>query len=845
MNISYRLRVYDGLYSSNSTTVLTPASGSAHSDPFAISTIPLTGYEPYMDMPRGKRGSFNVPTQRLEVGTYTINILDKRTELDNANRWVSAFIGNSKGKLNLIGLKTFIEESVDGGNTWSPFFVGQLTDIALESLNKISITIKDNVEYLKENIFQGYPNVDYTIYPTLVPATLSKNVENEQNIIIFNREPGIKVSGIEKEIRIFGQEFAVVRIQNDGLNDPRNIWPLQVGVGRDGPGIRFGYATEGNPIRALVKVIGTEYIFGVEYIDVTSNTTALNQVSRIREIGLYTLPSSEGGVGTIEDLPSGVNLTTVEIYIFEYQRTLEKGAGLFLVNDWKQILIDLLDGKFYAPVTYNGSAIGSERKTEYDEASIDAILVNRTIPRPAFHIEKSISGVEWLEKNLLAPYSVGYTMEPIVSASVPKCRARFFTTAIENTFGSIGTLTETDIVAASPSWDIQPPVYRVAGTFYSELQTRVTKTPSEGAREQVPATNKISEKVVVVDNEFVVDETASVLEFDMNGFRAFAELQNLNTQSTFNITDVQYQRFKVIEHLRFIFDRFKAGTPSIMVKTLRTTNTNALQVGQYVSVDISTIPNQALRARGGTRIMQVLNKFAMGIYYEMELLDSGVNAIMAVPTFGAITNPARGGVQFTATTSADAIVHVQYAVVDISGSAPSVNSPAWVFGARLPINTTTDTILLDGLTEGKIIYIRGRTEAPYNGDIKLPSAWVSVGNITLNNIPTPGAVTASQITTKSAKLTWTNTSTDYAIEIYLASPAGTPDTKIATLPEGSTNFTISGLDLNSSTSHRAGVRYYDPYMGNGFFSTVNFTATGSAVPLDTPAALLLYVARYL
>jgi hypothetical protein len=851
MQVAYRLRVYDGLYSANSSTVLTPLAGSSHSDPFAISTISLSGYQPYMDMPRGKRGSFTPPTQKLEVGSYTVNILDKRTSTSNATRWVSAFIGGARGKLTLVGKKAFIEESNDGGSSWTPFFVGIITDINLENLNQVSITIKDNVEYLKDDIFQTVPRVNYAVYPTLWPRTITKSITNEENKVLIKRDLGIRVSFILKYTSTNGQSAAQLKFdgRHPGFtnSDSRNIWPEELGFGNASVVSAYNFNSDSG-LRALVVYNGVEYVFGVESIATSNSTQSVNTPPSISTIRVYDLPTYDGGVGSVNSLPVSelgipVPLSDViQVYLFSINKDSTNKAGFYLIAPWKQVLLDLLDGKYYAPLVLSGSVVDVERKTSADTGSLDGILATRGIPRPAFYIDKESSGVEWLEKNLLAPYSVGYTMEPILSGSVPKSQARFFSTAVPKTIASVGTIAETDIIAATPTWEIAAPVSQVRGNIWNDYQ----KLPDDklivvGSNKNLDMARTQRNIVVVDDNEFAVDETQKVLTVELNGFRGFSTL--LFGGLTYNSNDVSYQQGKAIEHLRYIFDRFKAGTPSVILKTIKSTNTNALQVGQFVNVSVSTLPNQALRQRGGTRLMQVVNKYSYGVGYEIELLDSGVNQSMASPSFSSLSNPIVGGAQFTVTTLENAIVHIQVAAVDAGGSVPSENSPAWVFAQRLKVNATSQMVYLDRLPEGRTIYIRGRCEALYDGDIKLPSAWVSVGNVTLSNIPTPSGVSVTDITTKEATVTWTNTSTTYAVEVFVASPAGSLTTRVLTLPAGSTRVTLTGLDQNTSTSHRVGIRYFDTLGGFGSFGTADFTASGTPPQLDAPAALLLYVTR--
>ncbi|MFM7851623.1 MAG: hypothetical protein ACKO96_06800, partial [Flammeovirgaceae bacterium] len=65
----------------------------------------MAGYAPYMRLPRGQNGEFDIKTGRSSVGAYSVEILDARTATSNATRWVSAFIGDANGQLNVVGKK--------------------------------------------------------------------------------------------------------------------------------------------------------------------------------------------------------------------------------------------------------------------------------------------------------------------------------------------------------------------------------------------------------------------------------------------------------------------------------------------------------------------------------------------------------------------------------------------------------------------------------------------------------------------------------------------------------------------------------------------------------------------
>jgi len=292
-----------------------------------------------------------------------------------------------------------------------------------------------------------------------------------------------------------------------------------------------------------------------------------------------------------------------------------------------------------------------------------------------------------------------------------------------------------------------------------------------------------------------------------------------------------------------IFNRFKSGNPEVQIDCIRNNTTNAIDIGDFVLVNSDILPNQALHTRGGTRVFQVIDKNIDGLNVNFGLFDSGINATMNTPSFGAFVATNANAVSSSITTTQNANVDLEYAVVQQGASVPSSTSTSWLLYGAFNISSSTQPILLTQLPEGRTIYLRARAFVPDNSDLKLPSPYVYSSGSTLNGIASPTNVVVSNITARSATINWTNTNDFYFPQILLASPAGVPDTTIIQLPASSSTYTLSGLNENSSTSHTVGVRYIDSYGGFSRMASASFTASGSAVTLDAPAALTLYIKR--
>ena len=98
----YRLTIYAPRATDlTELTVLTPAAGAAHSDPFKVTTHPnLAGWKPYLMPPPGlRRGRLDPLTKSVDVGALTFTLLDKRNTAGGSNlsRWVTTFLPAKAG----------------------------------------------------------------------------------------------------------------------------------------------------------------------------------------------------------------------------------------------------------------------------------------------------------------------------------------------------------------------------------------------------------------------------------------------------------------------------------------------------------------------------------------------------------------------------------------------------------------------------------------------------------------------------------------------------------------------------------------------------------------------------
>lgn len=145
------------------TTPLTPIAGAPHSDQFKIATSEgIAGFKPYLGMPAGRRGRLDVLSKKTDTGELTFDLLDMRVTAggSNAVRWVTAFLGDNRGLPRFGKLLTKVEESLDGGLTWNPYFVGRARMLALKSGSRVmyQLAVKDLSDDLTYKVFLGQPH---------------------------------------------------------------------------------------------------------------------------------------------------------------------------------------------------------------------------------------------------------------------------------------------------------------------------------------------------------------------------------------------------------------------------------------------------------------------------------------------------------------------------------------------------------------------------------------------------------------------------------------------------------------------------------------------------------------
>ena len=850
MQIGYRLTVYSGSLYYTGSDALYPAAGAAHAEAFKITTMPsgsVAGYAPYMRIPQGNRGETNLIKGSATVGTYSVEILDKRISDGNSSRWVTAFIGDANAALTIVGKKAVIEETLDNGTTWSPFFVGRINTIDLSSNLTYTVEIGDALELMKEKIFTSEPNVSYATFRSQLPVGYTKDITVLDNKSTISGSPGMKVGSVidTGPVTNYIIPYRLLTFTNDQLNRDDNFWEYSDSSKADG----LEYSAEDGsqyPYKVLVLKNSTYYRYNLISVIAPAKANLKNAKQTIAQIKIGALPEADPNYSAITEISAG---DTPLIWVYKLIEGSDKVASILLNETPYNVLRDVLRGKYfnssYVTTNYLGSALSVrfDRPITFDESSIAAVESAYTSSKLLFRTGDAMSAADFIEKNICQPFSMAYAFEPRLFSGSIQSVFTLFSTNVPSSVAGVPTLDNTNITTVTPGWGTKEPISMAYGKYYLENVAPPAGFAIAKGESAIPSVNTLSLTTVMsVSNP---DPSHKPLELDFNAVRGVN--YDLSTFRSFglleNVPATIWAKSLATKLATNVFNRFKSGNGEVSIDCIRDATTNAIEVGDFVLVESDLLPNASLHERGGTRIYQVTNKNVSGIKIKFTLFDTAVNTTCNTPSFGAFVAGIPNRVSSSITTTDDVNVQLEYAVVTAGGAQPSVNSSAWLYNATYPISASTSPISISYLPEGRSIYLRARSVAPDNSSVKLPSAYAYSSASALTGISPPTNVAVSAVTTRGATVSWTNINSAYFSEILLASPSGVPTSSIIQLPPSSSYYSMVGLNLNTSTSHTVGVRYIDGYGGFSTMASASFTASGSAATLDAPAALLFYIRK--
>lgn len=253
-----------------------------------------------------------------------------------------------------------------------------------------------------------------------------------------------------------------------------------------------------------------------------------------------------------------------------------------------------------------------------------------------------------------------------------------------------------------------------------------------------------------------------------------------------------------------IFNRFGDGPVYGSLVALSTAGD--VEPGDFVKVNLASFPNPQISGRGGTRIVQVLQREDTPAGPTFQYLDAG-------PDLQSLSAPT-----LTLSTSTSDPKHVLQVVVNgLSSQGASRFHLQMANSTSLPASTSTlwvfqeTSAFIDGTynvgrrPSGETFFARARALKPG----RFPSAWTNSTGKTTASITAPTALAMS-----SNLATWTVGDSQYPTEFFgdtATSASPSASNRVAILPAGSNRYRVEGV--TSTGTVRVWVRHRDAYGG--------------------------------
>lgn len=824
----YRLRMKKPRSLNDATETQVLAVGATL---FQVSTVQgLTGYEPIMDEPRGRRGRIDALEKSADTGSLSIVLLDRRLGAGNAARFVTQFLGNSSGENQLLGNLVEIDESLDcdptnvAAATWTRFFTGRCEESKKFSDLELVLTVRDLSEELGGDIFVGRPHSSITYYaePRLWPLGIRGNwgpLREGQKILgtVDDASEGtgksvtLSGAGVESAANRVTQALAAYGIQMD--------FQLQVSrIRAVTTSIRARLVRQDTLAVSEFLITAIRYQGGLEEF-LTWKTRGV----RIKEILLTPLTVGEEGYGALP--PDG---TSVEISIVPALARPSSSAPI-LVNDVHpvQLVKDILDGKW----THRAAAGTVKRTWKYNATNLNALIADPSFGTMRFAIDEVEQLRDFLEEQICQVAPLAYRLNPSGELELVDMRtpAGSSPTAV--------TITDDDLYADAPEeWQQgrSGAVTRMAVAYQYDLALSAEALEAVEISEGLASVPRVAlfesfEREVIKPDFGRFDLGDKSFEIDARGLR----VANGESQGNQDAEDAMVGRVEeLMNHYRAPFG---SGPLEVTLPCRRTANTGA-QPGDWRLVTVTTLPDPASNQRGGTRLMRCIERSEDGLGVNLRFLDAGPNVIKVAPSIGVLTTLFVNAIGVPVTlNAANDWVQLEAAVTDTSVTL-LVNVPASAWRVRQTV-AATGTVTLTGFASGKRVWIRAKSIVGFAKAPGIPSSYVSPATPyrDIAAISAPSGLAVSAVSSLAATLTWTNGSTSRPLKLRLVTPSsGTPTVIIAILPVGTTSYVIHGTE--NGATYKARLSHADGSAG-GESGYVEVSWTASGVAPTAPAVL--------
>lgn len=824
----YRLTLYAPKTVANpdETAVLVPRAGSAHADPFVVTTADgVAGARPYLDFPSARQASIDPVSKKRTIGSITVRILDARTaDGDNLERWVTAFLGDARGANQLGGAKARVESWDEAVGAWVPWFTGRVSSAQLHGAQWFELGVKDRSADLNVAVFVGAPHTAAAAYAhraQLLPLGL---LEPYGDFAVTTPIKGVV------EAHDAGRRGFVIRV-NRGEGDQRRLIATQRLATLDevegGLRAKVTPSAAAGTWRANCVLFGSlrpEVIFC--YGDAENAATPLPPIGTAVECVIYD-PTTE--------ISAEVPLVVRDVHPVTYLRLLAAGYFGRLRDDGAVRWSIPIDGR---PPETNSFAL----------LEADATFA----PHRAIVTKASTLAVEF--EAVCREHNLAYDFNAAGELELIDLRRRM---------GAIATtLTDADRVleAGLPKWaydeDASLPV--VSASYVAERRIRDDELPALPGRQgqtAYPAIPPIRIETTEAVAAVVVHQGAAAAgtkpreeRIVARGLRFRASEPGAHPFFGHEMRDGRRREEVLRRYLETLVTDVQApfarGAAYLdVVGRLSSANVALVRVGSYVVLDVDVVPDPATNLRGGPRLGLCVSRSQDRLQVKLRFLDAGESAVAVAPVVATPTLPAGEANAIdvgVALNVAGNPARVDVAITSAAvGVRPAEADPAWVRAGGLE---ATGTLRVPNLPAQRRAWVRARSEPQAGDRLMIASGWVhpaGAGYVDLTAIAPPSALVVVSDSCDETALSWANGVANLPVEVLLAE-GGAPATwelahRVAVLPPGSIRYPL-GLNrpLVAGAAYTVAVRHVDDHGGTSAVDAEAFVAGADGV-LSPPA----------
>jgi hypothetical protein len=828
------------------TDILVPRSGALHTDECTVWTLPTAGtWKGYLRPVAGRRTSLNMTERTNDVGSIELEILDKRTGTDNAERWFAQFLVDSTGQFQLGSCLVEVDESLDDGCSWTRYFTGRIQTVRKSRQLTWLINVRDMSDDLKREIFTGGPPHTSVTYAGLAPLIPHHNTSPFHAWPAGTGAPGTKAVAV-------GADLIRVAANNRNGFDRWNIITKKLQESSDvvtsrnlGPAKFTQFEFKKKNMKMWVRNTATldEGVFDLKKI--------YSYHDKLHAIGFTYVLEEQTATAFNYATWASIGSTGDDIEYKIYSTDALGGQSAVLIDDVHpvQLLQDIVDGYFGILSPTTGDPVTSLSRG----SSFSTLIADTTFPNITALVTSSSPLNKWVTENISIP--CGLALIQNADGSVDVVDVRPSGTAI----GTLPTFVDADVIANEDGADVEFEVGDVVNCvdmkFYADIrlddffasrnQDSFPDVPP-GLFEEVPQVLRY----IPDDYISVEDHGLRKKNFDFKTMRF--------TPGDYIIPTLTLQYDYILNHLRYFAgaytSTFARGSRELTLKTRRTSVPVATTLGSLRIIQVSTVYNPGAQLYSGQIVGRVLEKTEDNETYTFRFSIESITATGVPATQTAnpptISTPTLSSTIVVSGEMVNSIVTLNaqseyaetwMAITDIATTAaPASTSSLWTFGVR---HTVSGTEIFGPVPHNSRVWVRARTpNIAQGGSTQLQtSGWVypsGTGYVDTSTLTALSSLVVSNITGGSADITWAG-GVDYEnVQVLLA--AGTVATfsashVIASFPHPPRNYSLSALAI--STVYTVGVARLDGAGGTSAPVVATFTTLGATLALTRPAGV--------